>query len=59
MPPIRNEIQTAAPATAPASPSRAKMPAPIMLPIPRKVAPRTVIGRIVLHRGPARIAAPP
>src|SRR6185437_10589667 len=42
MPPIRNEIQTAAPATAPASPRRAKMPAPIIEPIPRTVAPRTV-----------------
>src|SRR6185437_14212225 len=41
-PPIRNESQTAAPATAPASPSRAKIPAPIIDPTPRNVAPRTV-----------------
>ena len=45
MPPIRNEIQTAAPATAPASPSSAKMPAPIIEPIPSTVAPRRLIVR--------------
>ena len=41
--PSRNETQTAAPATAPASPSSAKMPAPIMEPIPSTVAPGTDI----------------
>ncbi len=41
-PPTRNEIQTAEPATAPASPSSAKIPAPIIEPIPSTVAPRSV-----------------
>src|SRR6185436_8151781 len=54
MPPIRNEIHTAAPATAPASPSRAKMPAPIIEPIPSTVAPRSVIVRA---RSPAGASA--
>ena len=39
---IGNESQTAAPATAPASPSSAKMPAPIIEPMPSTVDPRTV-----------------
>src|SRR5918995_581711 len=42
MPASRNESQTAAPATVPASPSSAKMPAPTIAPMPRKAAPRTV-----------------
>ncbi len=42
MPARRNESQTADPATAPASPSSAKMPAPTMAPMPRKAAPRTL-----------------
>jgi hypothetical protein len=39
MPAMRNESHT----TAPASPRRAKIPAPTMEPTPRKTAPRTVI----------------
>ena len=42
MPASRNESQTADPATAPASPSSAKMPAPTIAPIPRNAAPRTL-----------------
>ena len=42
MPERRNESQTADPATVAASPRRAKMPAPTIAPIPRKIAPRTV-----------------
>ena len=39
MPPaIRNESQTAAPATAPASPSKAKIPAPTIAAIPMNAA---------------------
>src|SRR4051812_30934041 len=43
MPAIRNDNHTAAPATAPASPRRAKMPAPTMEPTPMKTAPLTVM----------------
>ena len=43
MPPAsRNEIHTAEPATAPAWPRSAKIPAPTMAPTPRNAAPRTV-----------------
>jgi hypothetical protein len=45
-PASRKEIHTADPATAPASPSRAKMPAPTIDPTPRNAAPRTVIDRL-------------
>src|SRR5918995_1395914 len=38
----RNESQTADPATVAASPRSAKIPAPTIAPIPRKIAPRTV-----------------
>src|SRR5688500_6648196 len=38
---MRNESQTAAPATSPAAPSSAKMPAPTMAPTPMKAACRT------------------
>src|SRR6186713_864863 len=41
-PPIRNDTQTAEPATFPASPNRAKMPAPTIAPTPRNVALETV-----------------
>jgi hypothetical protein len=43
MPAMKNDSHTAAPATAPASPRRAKIPAPTIEPTPRKAAPRTVI----------------
>ena len=43
MPAARNDSQTAEPAIWPASPSKAKMPAPTMPPMPRKEALRTVI----------------
>ena len=44
-PASRNESQTADPATAPASPSSAKMPAPTIAPMPRKAAPRTLMSQ--------------
>jgi hypothetical protein len=40
-PAMRNESQTAAPATSPAAPSSAKIPAPTMAPTPMKAACRT------------------
>src|SRR3954447_1755578 len=43
VPAIRKESQTAEPAIAPASPRRAKMPAPTIAPTPRKAAPVTLI----------------
>ena len=42
IPPMRNDTQTAAPAIVPASPNRAKIPAPTMAPMPMKMAPRSV-----------------
>ena len=42
-PAMRNDSQTAGPATAPAAPSSAKMPAPTIDPTPMKVAWATVI----------------
>ena len=41
-PASRNESQTAEPATAPAWPRSAKMPAPTIAPTPRNAAPMTV-----------------
>ena len=46
MPARRKESQTADPATVPASPSSAKMPAPTIAPMPRKAAPRTVMSGV-------------
>jgi hypothetical protein len=43
MPAIRKDSQTAEPATAPAAPSSAKIPAPTIDPTPMKVAWTTVI----------------
>ena len=43
IPAMRNESQTADPATAPAAPSRAKIPAPTIDPTPMKVACITVM----------------
>ena len=40
-PAIRNDSHTAAPATAPAAPSSAKMPAPTIDPTPMNAASRT------------------
>jgi hypothetical protein len=39
MPPIKNDTQTAAPAMVPASPNKAKIPAPTIEPMPRNTAP--------------------
>ncbi len=41
-PAIRNDTHTAAPATSPAAPSSAKIPAPTIAPTPMKAAWRTV-----------------
>lgn len=43
IPAIRNDSQTAAPATAPAAPRRAKIPAPTIEPTPMYVACSTVM----------------
>src|SRR5918995_2864777 len=47
MPAIRNDSQTAEPATAPAAPRSAKMPAPTIEPTPMNVACSTVMRRSV------------
>ena len=52
MPASRNESQTADPATAPASPSSAKMPAPTIAPMPRKAAPRTLMAAVLTRGAP-------
>jgi hypothetical protein len=49
IPAIRNDIQTADPANAAASPSKAKIPAPTIEPTPNAIALRTVIVRRLLN----------
>src|SRR5689334_5680800 len=55
---MRKEIHTAAPATSPAAPSRAKIPAPTMAPTPMKAASRTerylALGSAVVMSSPSR-----
>src|SRR3954451_12583001 len=55
----RNEIQTAAPATSPAAPSSAKIPAPTMEPTPMKAAWRVDKVGLGSLAPAARVASPP
>src|SRR6476646_679089 len=59
MPAMRNDSQTAAPATSPAAPRRAKMPAPTMAPTPIKAACRMLrcFGRSDWSGCPAIVAS--
>src|ERR1043165_8497269 len=59
-PASRNDSHTAEPATAPASPSRAKIPAPTIEPMPRNAAPLIVIPlRPPRDRGPPTLGGRP